>query len=247
MGVVSEYLKSMLDAVFPPICLICERLTPPGKSGSEFCVCERCIAKLTYFPGFFCPVCKRRLPGGEADCHRQAGFILAAPFSFEDKRIQKIIHLLKYQGVKKAAKPLAFFMSKYLMDTSGGTAGDDFLMLPIPIHRSKERRRGFNQSKSIAEWAAFYLNTGGYSVIELRNDVLVKTRKNKTQTKLKSYKDRKKNVENSFEVIDPGRVKDRNVIVIDDVFTSGATMREAVRAIKKSGGGKVIALVAAKT
>ena len=105
---------------------------------------------------------------------------------------------------------------------------------------AKERKRGFNQAKLIAEKASVFLN------IPIFNNILVKIRDTKTQTEMENYREREKNVTGCFAVSNPKLITDKKLILVDDVFTSGATTNEAVRTLRAAGAVKIIALVIAK-
>ncbi len=248
----SEFAKSFFDAVFPPICLVCEKILQ--KDERELSLCRSCREKFSYPYGFFCPICKRRLPSREVTCHGSAKFVLASPLKFEESATQKLIHVLKYDGVKKAAVPLAFFTTGYLLKTflnSGKPIEGDFTMIPVPLHPSKERRRGFNQSLLIARNLKRFIGEmdagGAFPKFEIEENILVKSRKAKSQTEQKSYKERRENVKGSFSVRRGAEIAGRNFFVVDDVFTSGATITEITALLKKNGARKIIAITAART
>ncbi len=243
-----EILKIIFDAVFPPLCLNCSIiLSEPER---ELSFCEGCLKKFSYISGFFCPACKKRLPGPETKCHQGEKFILASPFKFEDKIVQKIIHLLKYKRVKTAAKPLAFFMSQYLLKTLEKSPASAFsaTIIPVPLHKSKERKRGFNQSLLISEWLVFYLKESDiFHDISMEKSMIIKSRKAPSQTEQKSYLSREENIKDSFRLTNKGKVSGENFIIVDDVFTSGSTTREIAKLLKINGAKKVWALTAART
>ncbi|MDP3014862.1 MAG: phosphoribosyltransferase family protein [bacterium] len=115
-----------------------------------------------------------------------------------------------------------------------------YLIVPIPLHPGRERERGFNQAKLLAEITARHFNL---PLI----DGLKRIKNNKPQAKLKDFEKRIKNISGCFEIKNPNFIKGKNIILVDDVFTSGATINEAVRILKKNCAGKIIAMVIAKT
>jgi ComF family protein len=119
---------------------------------------------------------------------------------------------------------------------------ENFIIVPVPLHRSKERQRGFNQSKLLAKNIAEHLNLKML-------DALKRVKNTKQQAQCKNNEQRIKNVEDCFKIKNPETaelIKHKNILLIDDVFTTGATMNEAVRILKQNSCGRIIALVAAK-
>ena len=115
------------------------------------------------------------------------------------------------------------------------------MLVPIPLHWRKEKQRGFNQAHLIAE--QFAKNTG---LVTAKN-ILKRMKNTASQVELKDKEKREINVRGCFAVEKPELLFQKNVIIIDDVFTTGATMKEAASVIKKAGAKKIIGLVVAKT
>jgi ComF family protein len=115
-------------------------------------------------------------------------------------------------------------------------------MIPIPLHPKKERERGFNQSLLIAEALRDFLS-GSPPLI---SQILVRVKNTKAQAEIKDSDKRKENVRSCFAVKNPSEIKGKNIILIDDVFTSGATANEAVRTLKTAGARRILVLVLAK-
>ncbi len=116
---------------------------------------------------------------------------------------------------------------------------ENFIIAPIPLHPGRERKRGFNQAELLAKFIGTKLN--------LEFTIALKKIKNtKPQAQLKNSEERIKNMEECFRITNPELVENKNVILIDDVFTSGATMNEAVKILKNCGAKKIIAAVLAK-
>ena len=122
------------------------------------------------------------------------------------------------------------------------------VLVPIPIYKNKERQRGFNQGRLIAEVIATIL-AGKFErpqPLSIGNDCLVKIKPTASQTDCKDYKARTKNIAGSFGLKNPGSLKGKDVFLVDDVFTSGATMNEAARLLKEAGAHKIIGFVLTK-
>lgn len=122
---------------------------------------------------------------------------------------------------------------------SGSENLSAWLVAPIPLHPKKERQRGFNQSKLIAEFLTDKLN------LEFC-DALKRIKNTEPQAKIKDPEKRMKNINGCFEIKNPEKIQGKNILLVDDVFTSGSTISEAVKILKINGASKIIAVVLAK-
>ena len=156
----------------------------------------------------------------------------AAAFSYYHKgsRIRNLIHNLKYKGIKEIGYELGRIYALSLKP-SGFMAGVD-IIIPVPLHPSKKRMRGFNQSESISAGIAEV--TG----LPVNNDSLVRVLKSATQTKRSRY-ERWTNVEGIFNVTDPEKIEGMHVLLVDDVITTGSTIESCVNELLKIEGVKV--------
>ncbi len=233
----------LLDIIFPPACLACKSFLKNGGEKSEH-LCATCREKLEFLSGFLCPICLRRLPEGERVCHKESRFILAAPLSYSNPVVRELIHTLKYNGLRTAAEPLASVLAAYLSASFENykLRIENFILVPIPLHPNRERERGYNQAFVIAQDLRDKLKTD----IPIFTDVLTKVIPTPSQTEKKDYKEREENIRGSFKILKPELVAGKNILLTDDVFTSGATMREAARVLKSAGANKIIATVIAR-
>jgi ComF family protein len=161
-------------------------------------------------------------------CHIES----ASAFSFYNKgsRIRNLIHNLKYKGIKEIGSELGRIYGLTLK-SSGFTQNID-LIIPVPLHPSKKRARGFNQSELIAEGIS--VATG----LKVNTTAIVRAVSSSTQTKRSRY-DRWVNVEGIFTVKDPGSIMGRHILLVDDVITTGSTMESCVNELLKTEGVKV--------
>ncbi|MEK7630258.1 MAG: ComF family protein [Patescibacteria group bacterium] len=237
----AKIIQKILDLIFPPICAACEKKLPT--KNTYVGVCEPCFNSIEIASGFICPKCKKRLPEikplGGRFCHPEEKFILAAATNYKNEAARKLIYGLKYGHRRNIAETLAVILKKYL-EKLPPIDFKDFIVLPLPLHKKKERARGFNQTFLIAQ----ALNS--YYPLNIRHDLLFKNKPTVSQIETKDYATREKNVAGSFSIRHPEEVESKNIIVLDDVFTSGATLREAVKTLKGVGAKKIIALVIAK-
>lgn len=141
-----------------------------------------------------------------------------------------MIHNLKYRGKTEVGTEMGR-MYGYTLKSSGFTDGVDMVMA-VPLHRSRQRKRGYNQSAVIAKGISEV--TG----IPITPDVLVRSHKSNTQTR-KSRFDRWKNVDGIFIVSDTGQIKGKHILLVDDVITTGSTIEACVNELKKTEGVRV--------
>jgi ComF family protein len=156
----------------------------------------------------------------------------AAAFSYYSRgsRIRNLIHKLKYKGIKEIGYELGRIYAKSLK--SSGFISNIDLIIPVPLHPSKKRSRGFNQSECISSGIA--------EVTHLPVDTLslVRTVISDTQTN-KSRFDRWTNVDRIFQVTDPYAIKGKHILLVDDVITTGSTIESCVNELLKTEGVKV--------
>ena len=156
----------------------------------------------------------------------------AAAFSFytRDSRIKKLIHQLKYKGIREVGTELGRIYARTLK--SSGFMNDIDLIIPVPLHPSKKRQRGFNQSDLIS------LGISEVSGIPMETGILERKTVTKTQTRKTRY-DRWTNVEDIFRVTDQGRIRNMHILLVDDVITTGSTLEACASELLKVENVKV--------
>jgi len=172
-----------------------------------------------------CPVCV----GWQADIDG-----IRAPFKF-DGAIRQAIHELKYNNLRAIAAFLGRWLGDYL--TANPLPGE--VLVPVPLHRKRLRERGYNQSRLLA------LELSRLSGLPLVDDCLVRERYTTPQARTPSVDERRRNVADAFACRDR-RLEEKQVLLIDDVATSGATLDACARALKEAGVSSVWGLVLAK-
>jgi ComF family protein len=229
---ISKITNLIWDLIFPVYCLGCGKNLKNGNF-----LCPDCFLKININKTLFCGKCRARLPENKKICHLDFPYTLGAATSYSDEAVKELIHNLKFNGARRAAKPLGEILIKYLKGLDFNL--ESFLVIPVPLGKKRLRSRGFNQAELLAQEVSAYFN------ILVASNALVRNKETKPQTELKSFDERFSNLEESFFVSDEKIISNKNILLIDDVSTSGATLSAAASALKKSGAKKIIALVVA--
>jgi ComF family protein len=268
-------LNIFLDAVFPPKCLVCSRIFKPAttRSGIErrpnaateitdpfpesyrlltsFC-CSDCVNAFAAISAPMCTCCgimfKNRLDQNYlcGDCITQPKkFRMARAAMACDQQLMAVIHRFKYAGKTQLARPLGGLMLSAFMRHWEGEKVD--LALPVPLHSQKFRSRGFNQSYLlIHSWKAIAKAMHiAFSNSPIHTDVLMRSKASVPQTGL-ARRQRLKNIKGVFSVRFPEKVYGKKLLVVDDVYTTGATVNECARILLKSGAERVDVLTLAR-
>lgn len=241
-AIISKIKDVIFDILFPAICINCRKIL-----NKEQYLCKNCHSAIKLNTSLFCPICKKRLAENKKQCAchiknktQKFSYLLAAAGSYDDPALQNLIHFLKYQKFENLAPVLGEIVLKYLSNLSLSIVkSQKSIVVPIPLHFWRERTRGFNQSKLLAESVAKNLNL---QMI----DGLKRIKNNQPQAKAKNSAERNKNVEGIFKIKNPNLIRGRNILLVDDVFTSGATMNEAVKILKQNNAKRIIAVAIAK-
>lgn len=218
---------SLLDLLFPPHCLGCQ------KTGQYFC--PQCLTKIKRVQQI-CPVCERPSPFGKTHQSCQTKYSLDGLVSFflYGGIIREAIHKLKYRRVTDLKKELFALMEKETRSRS-----EEFLIfwrflkeksptvIPIPLFWYKERERGFNQAGLLAKALACGNN------LPFSDKILTREKMTPTQTKL-NPKQRLENVKDAFAVSPNCQLLIANCLIVDDVWTTGATLKTAANLLKRN-------------
>ncbi|SDK79697.1 comF family protein [Catalinimonas alkaloidigena] len=140
-------------------------------------------------------------------------------------KVQRLIHRLKYKGEKEIGTAVGEWYGQILIDDFKDTFD---LIVPVPLHKKRERWRGYNQSGMFGEGLARTLN------VAYADDLLVREADRKTQTQ-KNRLDRWVNAEGIYRVTDPARLRGKHVLLVDDVVTTGATLEAAAQPLVAAG------------
>ena len=167
--------------------------------------------------------------------HELLGVHITTVMHYQDGAAQDLIRALKYDGSGAAARLAAAALADYLREHIAETkqfSPREILLVPIPLHRSRERERGFNQIEIVLSALPKEFRDGTLS--RLAPEILVRTRATKQQTRL-PRRERIRNMLDAFEVPKPERIKNAHIFLIDDVATTGATLKHAGTPLETCG------------
>lgn len=236
-------LRRIRAIIFPRVCLSCQKIVP--ESGPLFCM--ECLGTLTPLAETLCSLCGARR-NGEIPCHAGALPLFCA-FRYDSEPIRKAIYALKYDSVVAAAETLGILSAKLFLSSPFSAQcrknGLPLFCVPIPLFPSRERERGYNQSALIAESFARHISLFGLRA-SCQNDFLIRVKRTVSQTEFHSRGERQKNISGAFLARKFSLPSGAIVLLIDDVSTSGATIEEAFRALRKAKVPHIAGLVIAK-
>ena len=233
-------MRTILDFLLPPQCRLCEVRT----DGEPIpWVCQQCWLAIEYVRPPTCYQCGQPFgapPEGIATAMHRCGVCLLHPPPYERARavgmyhgvLRDVIHAMKYQRVYGLVQPLADLLYAQFAYHWGGDGRVLDALVPIPLHRRRLREREFDQALALA--VSLSRDTG----IPLWADVLVRQRPTTSQVGL-SAEQRRHNVRGAFTLRDPQRCRNTTLLVIDDVYTTGATVRECARLLRRAGAAQV--------
>lgn len=223
----------ILDLLFPKRCLGC------GRVGKYFCdSCRKGVTSIANNEAR-CPMCGKPAIDGVTHPRCQTRYSLDGLTSFfrYDGVIRQAVKTLKYRCVSDLADEFVSLISNSYLNEVTKLQSNDVTLIPIPLHRSRLMERGFNQAEVLGRLVAEKLH------IPITTDILKRVKKTVPQVAMKKKGARLKNMEGVFSVCSesPGRV-----VLFDDVFTTGATMRSAANALKRAGAKYVWAVTMAR-
>ncbi len=256
-------VKILQRAIFPSKCYICNRLYhPPAKTigkpltlSGHFAqlmdrfLCPACAQDFIPIESPMCTQCGYLFKSREADDHL-CGACLAAPGRFARARaagvyhstLTAVIHRFKYQAKIEMSEPLGQLL--WATFRQHWKEKDIDLIVPVPLYRKRLRKRGFNHAHLIMkEWSRMAPEIVMPRIA--KKNILERIRRTESQTALGS-KQRLVNIKNAFRVSDGSMVTDKRILLVDDVYTTGATANECARVLTKAGANQVDVLTLAR-
>jgi ComF family protein len=206
--------------------------------------------------GGVCSVCGERIVSplafsgaqGEPRCglcqRLEHPFAKAVAYGSYEGGLRDLIHMLKYEGVRPAANVLGRMLAEVLVALQPSVGQAHLLVVPVPLHLAKLRQRGFNQSELVAKIALkLVASSERYSLLA---DALERTRDTRSQIGLTRHQ-RRENLRGAFRVKDAARLVGREVLLVDDVLTTGTTASECARILRRAGVARVWVATVART
>ncbi len=237
MKVIKKVFTEMINIFLPKCCVICKKVLAANNHRH---LCNTCWNKFQLIEGLFCQKCGKPLPDGGAHCY----FCRQTKFHFEyiraagiyEGNLKEVIHKFKYQGKDFLAEGLIEFLISYSKNEFNWQEID--YLLPVPLHKKSQHKRGYNQAQLLAEGVARYFD----KPLILEN--LIRIRQTKTQMSL-TREERLVNLINAFQVLNPTIFKGGNILLVDDVSTTCSTIEECAKVTKKAGARKIWGLTLA--
>lgn len=220
--------KSVLSFLFPPLCSFCGETV----LNADDYFCPSCLKKIEIITDNYCRNCHLPLKENEKnlcrDCIKKS-FLFDKLVSLGEHKtfLKELIYILKYKKNKKAGRILGKKLALKLADYQIYSNVD--IVIPVPLHKNRIKKRGYNQSSIIGK---SLVKHWPFSKKPLLGEVLIRVKDTRTQLNL-NKKERKSNVGNAFICIDAELIKGKTVLILDDVMTSGATVNECVKTVRK--------------
>lgn len=227
-----QQLAASIDLLLPPSCLLCGQLLQTSRDAQSFCV--DCQAAMLPLSSAHCRCCAQPFPS--ATSNHLCGSCLKRPPSFSivhaagiyQGSIKDAVHQLKYRNQLTLAKPLGQLLGKVIAATGNGFVPDQ--IIPVPLHPHRLRERGYNQALEVARPIAQQLG------LPIDTTLLQRSRKTEQQQGL-SATERKSNLRNAFTLV--SKAPALKVLLIDDVMTTGETVRECSRTLLAGGVAEI--------
>ena len=238
-------MRALLDFILPPRCRLCG-VSTTGETTPW--VCRHCWLAIDYVTPPFCMQCGQPLaapPEGIASALHRCGACVLEPPPYAQARavglyegvLRDLIHAMKYQRIYGLVRPLGELLAAHFAWHWGSHQPE--LLVPIPLHRTKLRQREFDQALSLAA------SLSQYTGIPLWADILVRQRATVSQVGLTAAQ-RRQNVRGAFHLKTPHTCAGKAILLIDDVYTTGATIRECARLFRQAGANWVGAYTLAR-
>lgn len=232
----------ILDTLFPITCVRC--------NNADSWFCEKCLEDMKLLSFQVCPKCESVVTESGSTC-RQCKTIfdldaLIIALKYKENNINRLVHLYKYRFIEELHIPLGKILTKTLSNSQLPIPN---YIIPVPLHHWRQRWRGFNQSELLANYIGKNLTPG--LEIPIIDNLLQRKKYTSPQMKIKKYSQRLHNLRDAFS-LNPDIVKTDNflnnktILLVDDIATTGATLFECAKILKKNGAKKVFAIVIAR-
>lgn len=222
-------MNFLVELLFPRRCPVCDK--PVDKMGNY--ICKKCQEHIRYVQSPYCLKCGKELKTSTEeyceDCKNAAHIFDRGRAVYEYESIKEAVYRFKYAGRREFAE----FFGKQTADILGkeikGWKPD--VIVPVPLHKEREKKRGYNQAALLAKEVSKCLD------IPVNDKIIYRSRATVPQKELNG-KERQNNLKNAFK-IGQNDVKLKTIIVVDDIYTTGATMDEMAQCLKSAGAEKI--------
>ncbi len=243
-----ESLHSLIDIIYPPQCYICGKFLKKEEKEHFFHgLCTACLKRLKPLEKPICSICGVPFDSPKDRDHlckeclsQRPWYDRARSAYYYSEPLAGAIQDLKYRSSSKMVPVLGNLLWLYFKEWTKQQKAKDPLIVPVPLHRKKLKERGYNQSLLLARKVA------SCSGLHLNYKSLAREKNTTTQTGLKK-EERRRNVKGAFSLKKPEAVRDRNIILVDDVFTTGQTLNECTKTLKRAGAASVSCITLART
>lgn len=228
-----KVLSKILDLFFPRHCTICDKIITDREG-----VCDSCKKDIRFLTGAVCMVCGKRLNKEETacyDCNRKNHEFIRNYSVFEYPVIRESLYRFKYKGRAEYAR--------YYAEAAYRLHGEKLRLLqadaiiPVPLHKNRYRKRGYNQAEEFAKELSLLLN------VPVKRDLVKRVKSTKALKNL-DVAGRQNNLKKAFLIMQ-NDVKLKTIILVDDIYTTGATLDEISRVCKESGVENIYSLTVA--
>lgn len=221
----------LLDLIYPKECVGC------GREG--FWLCPKCQKEIIAIKLAYCPNCKTLNDDGRfcKNCrpkYKLSGIKISGHYKFGPLR--EAIHRYKYDGIFELED---YFRPLLIARLKNNLPQGDKIVVPIPLYYKKEMKRGFNQAERLGKIISQEFN------LPLETKALTRAKETEAQMSLKK-KERRENIAGAFRVITKNKIKNKTVLLVDDVATTGLTLNEAAKVLLEAGAKKVWGVVIAQ-
>jgi ComF family protein len=227
----------VLDILFPVACISCSK-------ENEW-ICKDCLSQVFIQNEHVCGICEKvNTPDGRTcqKCKKKSALsALVVATSYANSLVSHAVHLYKYRFIPYLHIQLGNIMTKALQKTDLPLAD---IIIPVPLHAKRLRWRGFNQSSLLAKHVS--LNLLPNTQIDFDENILIRKKYTPPQMKISDYQNRKQNMQGAFYVTNAEKIRNKTVLLIDDVATTGSTIFECAQVLKNSGAKEIYAAVIAR-
>jgi ComF family protein len=228
---IKKLYNKFIEFIFPYYCYGCLKFT------ENTYLCDECLKKANFYIKIICPICKRRKPIEEGlvnTCCSTNLKTLITFFNYEDDKISKLIKDSKFLGYRNIFQWFAEIISLEIRSLIIKEL-KNYVLVPVPLYKYDFKERGFNQSEVLANFLSKNLNLNIFKGLE-------KIKRTKPQATL-NFEERKINLKDCFQL---SQKPPKNIILIDDIMTTGFTLLECGKILKKSGSKNIIAITIAQ-